>query len=150
MKKIISLLLSFGVFVSINSCKKLNDAPTPVDEMVLLMKNWVMTAGKVDPPVLGMTDFFANWGACERDDIYKFSSNNVFIRDEGPSKCNSSNPQTKTGTWTYNTATKKLWFKAVDAYNMTVIELNETTLKATTKDTISGIIYTGTFTFKAQ
>ena len=98
----------------------------------------------------GITDFFNNWwDACERDDIYKFQAGGVYINDEGPLSC-SGGSQTRTGIWTYNKNKKELFFKAGDYYTMTVFELDNTHFKATTKDTIGGIIYTETWTFKAH
>lgn len=47
-----------------------------------------------------VTDAYAVMVACSKDDLYIFSANGDIVYDEGPSKCDPSNPQSYTdGKW---------------------------------------------------
>lgn len=150
MKPILFPLTCFIIIsTAVISCKKSADAPA-VDETAQLTRNWVLTAATLSPAIGGITDFFNDWwDACDRDNVYKFQAGGVYINDPGALTCSASS-QTRTGVWTYNKNNKELYFNAGDYYTMKVFELDNTHFKATTKDTISGVIYTSTWTFKAQ
>ncbi len=40
--------------------------------------------------------------SCEMDNIYYFFKGGKYIKDEGSTKCQTSNPQTNTGIWSFN------------------------------------------------
>lgn len=76
----------------------------------MLVGTWKVTAFTVNPPIdfLGtpITDmynslFFPN---CSKDDLYVFKSDKSYEFNEGPSKCDDTDPQiTDVGTWAFNT-----------------------------------------------
>jgi hypothetical protein len=142
------------VTITTVSCKKSSVEPAAPgeSELKLLTRDWVISAGTISPSLGGITDFFNQWwDPCDKDNIYKFGDGGIYILDEGPLKCSPGNPQTKTGVWTYNSNSKDLYFKAgYDYYTMNVVELSNSGFKAITKDTISGVVYTETWTFKVK
>ena len=46
--------------------------------------------------------------ACERDNFVKFNADRTYVGDEGPTLCNTSDPQTQTGTWKFENNDTKL------------------------------------------
>ncbi|MDO7873254.1 hypothetical protein Q5H93_00810 [Hymenobacter sp. ASUV-10] len=50
------------------------------------------------------TNAYAGVSSCRKDDFGKFNVDKTVVTDEGATKCSSSAPQSKTGTWSFNTA----------------------------------------------
>jgi hypothetical protein len=138
------------------SCKKTEQPiPTAPDVAAILQnKDWKATAITVSPAMGGITDIYNNFlDACNRDDLFKFNANNIFLYDEGATKCNPADPQTQDGSWNYNSNTKNLFFQLTppsDEYNMTIKEINDTGFKAEMYETDSGVDYTITWIFSKQ
>ncbi|MBS1774755.1 MAG: lipocalin family protein [Bacteroidetes bacterium] len=44
-------------------------------------------------------DQFAKWMPCVKDNYLNFNANGTFTMNEGPLKCDTSDPQIQTGTW---------------------------------------------------
>ncbi|MBN8703156.1 MAG: lipocalin family protein [Bacteroidetes bacterium] len=104
-KKVASLFLTISlVLVVLFSCKKKEteeppvvDEPTKANKELLINKNWKMTS-----LMFGTIDFYSTIAACESDDISIFSADSTFVIDEGLTKCNTADPQTKsTGVWIF-------------------------------------------------
>jgi hypothetical protein len=53
-------------------------------------------------------DSYAGLATCQRDNFETFSTNLTTTFDEGATKCSSSDPQTKQGTWSFNTGETQL------------------------------------------
>lgn len=142
MRKIItSIALITIITAGFTSCKKSNDKVD--DETAMLMnKSWKITARTVTPVL-----FAADLSPCENDNLYNFNAHNVFVFDEGATKCLPSGPQTKTGTWSYNTTTKKLLIQAGDETEITVTELTNNTFKGIYIKNFLGIVLTYSVTF---
>jgi len=104
MKKSI-LIFSFLISI-IFSCKKSNDpAPTRTS---LIAKTWLLTSITFSPSLavsyygstIQLTDATLLLKDCTKDDLYIFNSDKTFVVDEGLTKCNTSDPQTKAkGVW---------------------------------------------------
>jgi hypothetical protein len=150
MKKIfLTIAITAAVILFMSSCKK--TAETEEDQTAMLMnKDWKVVASIVNPAYYGVTDLYAVSPSCWKDNTSRFNPNNVFIAEEGPTKCNASDPQTTVGTWSYNTSTKRLIFDGPDHEELDVIELTSSLLKGSMKDTSAGIVYTYTITLNAQ
>ena len=89
-----------------------------------------MTALTINPAVNSMTDFYAFLPACTKDDLTKFNSDGTVNFDEGATKCDSGDPQTTYGTWSFNSDQTVLSVTSeglTEAY--TISELTETVLK---------------------
>jgi hypothetical protein len=112
MKKIYFLLLGVA---SLSACKK-DSEPAPADNSptgLLLAKNWRVTAQNltVTSSVLNTNvDMYATYysNACQRDNFIKFNADKTLTADEGAMKCNTTDPQTKAGTWSFSSNDTKL------------------------------------------
>jgi hypothetical protein len=48
------------------------------------------------------TDEYAQLGACQQDNLLQFNPDQTIIIDEGATKCNSADPQTRVAMWSMN------------------------------------------------
>ncbi len=97
MKTVKIILCAFFAFIFITGCS--DDESR--SEMILgqwkvVAFSMVMT-GSTTP-----TDVFATFQACRKDDLNIFETGGVYKEDEGPTKCDPSDPQQTTGTWSFN------------------------------------------------
>src|SRR5262245_24903634 len=92
------------------------------------------------------TDVLSIMLPCERDNLDLYGQNGVFTTDEGPTKCNPSDPQTWTMTWRFTNHETTLVFDGTDVY--TLLELTETTLKFETTFVENGVTYTHVETYE--
>lgn len=128
--------------------------PTPAatNTEKLTGKNFKMTAATIDPAIVGVTDWYAQMEDCQKDNLYRFDTPNVYKEDEGATKCATNDPQTLTGTWTWNTDETILTTKigTDEAVSYTVITNDGTTLKIKYTQDIQGTKYTVTGTYVKQ
>lgn len=145
------LLLAAIVLFSLASCKK--DNPTKTE--LLTNKDWKLTAATVDPGLnVGgtvITDYYAQMSACEKDNLLRFSAPNLVVVDEGATMCNTGDPQTQSGTWSFNSTETILTIAfGSTVANCTVVKLEENTLAYSISELYNGINYTLTRTFTKQ
>ncbi|HRI27878.1 MAG TPA: hypothetical protein PK239_16250 [Chitinophagales bacterium] len=119
---------------------------------LLTGSNWRIQAWTITPPILGITDWFANLEPCETDNIFTFNTNGTAIIDEGALKCLANDPQTRTGTWSFNT--DETTITLVSSGITQIWQLLDLTakifkIKYTDTDQTSGITNTHTITFEA-
>lgn len=138
MKKLSLLLLAA---LALGSCKKNDEtAPTPAAPSktdLLTAKNWRVTADKTTTTVgttaSTTTDEYAISRACERDNFIKFNTNKTASFDEGATKCDTSDPQTQSGSWDFNSDGTKLIItdptSGSIALQQDILELTATTLR---------------------
>ena len=102
MKKAIFVVLAAAT-VAVSSCKKDEDnsSNTPSNtntaskKELLTAKPWKTTG-----LTIGGADLWSQFDACEKDNIYTFKTNGVYIDDEGATKCDPADPQiVTTSTW---------------------------------------------------
>jgi hypothetical protein len=151
MKKVNALLLAFVALVII-SCK--DDEPAPTTEAMLqgAKSGWIVTAATVSPAILGITDWYAQFDACDKDDATVFKSSTNYQIDNSV-KCDSTEPAiAETGTWTLSTDKKVIQFKPTGdtAYEYNIVEISSTQLKFTQVETSNGVKYTFTITAKPK
>lgn len=115
------LLLSIAnsICLTIQSCKKNDKPPNP------LVGAWKMTAYIHD----GMDVYGTQILPCYIDNIITFQTDLKIIGDEGATKCDSSDPQTITGTYSLNTDNTQLTivYNGSSGVNQ-ITTLNSTTL----------------------
>ena len=98
-----SLLLTA---LSFNACKKDGDDNNPGSNPTAMItaSTWKYSDAGLDMNQDGIKESNLPPGftltACETDNTITFKSDNTGIIDEGPTKCNSTNPQTVPFTWT--------------------------------------------------
>jgi hypothetical protein len=163
MKKIFLTVagLSFLLAFLFSACKKdKDDSPAGQDaETLLLNKNWKLVSFTINPAIdLGngnTNDVLSSWDDCEKDDLYIFKANGVFVWDEGASLCFPGDPQQSTATWSYNKSNKQITYclgspGACDSYTWTLTDINDTQFKVTGQETFGGTTYTENLTFTRQ
>jgi cell wall-associated NlpC family hydrolase len=75
-------------------------------------------------------DYILGYDNCDKDDLITFDNNNTVIADDGIIKCSASDPQTYTGTYTFNdTKTQITLVMNGDTVVYEILTLNATTLK---------------------
>ena len=131
MKKILWIIASLLIWTS---CKKKDTIPQN-----LLLGKWTLSDYIHD----GADIFPTAFSPCWIDNIITFASNNQLTSDEGPTKCDPADPQTLTGSYTFDANSKLL----VVTYNGStdtdyVRLLNSTTLKIEQQSNADLITYT--------
>jgi hypothetical protein len=86
----------------------------------LLTGSWKLTDA-----VSGGSNVFSQQPACSKDDVFTFLANGTATIDEGPTKCSTTDPQTRTTTWRWGANETEL---IVDNDIAKLISLTETTL----------------------
>jgi len=155
-------LAILGSTLAFTSCKKDKKDPEPEPEPVVLTntqklsnKNFKLTAATIDPgvPVGGatITDWYAQMDDCQKDDLLMFSDNGTYKDDEGATKCNTSDPQTTTGTWVWNTNETIITVTTgTTVISFDVLTNDGTTLKVKLTEKIGNTNYVLTETFVKQ
>ena len=114
----------------------------------LILGTWSLTADVINPPIdLGtgpISDFYQFYEACEKDDVFIVKAGNVGEFNEGPTKCDPADDQVIPFTWALQSNNTVL---VVDGFSFTIVQLDNTTLKISYKETISGTEYTATSTY---
>jgi len=87
------------------------------------------------------TDVLSIMFACEKDNFDEYKPNGIFESNEGPTKCNSTDPQTWTEEW--ELIGDEIFYVGPDYdYIYTLVEVTETTLKLTVTFEEDGVTYT--------
>lgn len=151
------LLLSlFCLTILFSACKKDDGVITKTD--LLTSSSWKITALTIDPAfptfdnqgnITGSTnDLFAMMGDCSKDDIYSFNADKTMSMDEGASKCDNSDPQKNTGSWSFNSDETTLTITADgDPQTMTILELTDKVLKLKSTEIDGDMSISTTMTF---
>ena len=132
-----------SMLIWLTSCSEntddINDSTLPVTRQnILVGKIWRISANTINPARAreagrpAVNDWYADMLPCEQDaqKIYFFNGDLVF--DEGPTRCEDSDVQTFTGSWTFNadetiiTELQQNFINIIFSYK--VIELTEETL----------------------
>ena len=121
--------------------------------LLLTNRDWVLTAQRISPGIFiggtTTTDLYAQLSACSKDDFIRFEAPNVLKIDEGPTKCSSSDPQTQTGTWTFNSSQSVITVVLQgQSQDLAVVSLTDISLVFMTTQTAGGITYTVTSTYR--
>lgn len=138
------------------SCEKDKDNK-PDNAGLLTEKNWKISAATIDPAIdwFGngtlVTNLYAQWDPCSKDDLVIFSKNGTVKFDEGLTKCFPNDPQTVTGLWAFNTDKTVISItQDGDTESWEVVELTKDKMIVEYKEVNEGITYTITGTFKKQ
>ncbi|ALI99097.1 lipocalin family protein [Rufibacter tibetensis] len=153
MKNYPLLLLLFCCALVFNGCSSDDDDPSQED--MLKNKRWQITALDASTPI-GDYDFYADMEDCQRDNFVEFEDDEELIIDEGATKCRSSDPQRRNGSWTLkgNILTLRGIGEAYglpeDDLELTVTELTSTSLTANFSQSVQGFPINGTVTMETM
>lgn len=128
------------VSILLFSCSKGGGGDDSVKIQALTTGSWKLSAYSTDYDKDGNYEenTFAILADCEKDNIYTFNVGGDVIKDEGLTKCISSNPQTITFSWSFMNNQTKLQFAGA---TYQIEELTQSTLRL--KGTVShNVIYT--------
>lgn len=134
MKKLtFSLAALVALTLMVSSCKKDNDNPTPTPSgpqnktktELLSANNWKTISMMSDG-----YDFYTIMDDCEKDNFIKINANGSYVEDEGLTKCDPSDPQTKSGLWKFINNESALVIDAEDT--LSIVKLTADTLRMST------------------
>jgi hypothetical protein len=142
-------ITAFTILLFVSSCKKdkdddgNNNPPAPKTKTELLSTGvWKFSKAK-----FGSIDVSGAIAGCQKDNTMTFQANGNGSIDEGLTKCNGTDPQTSTFTWSFTTSESVLHVSAVffsggtNDYN--VVSITETELVGS--QVINGQTVTVTF-----
>jgi hypothetical protein len=154
---LLALVISIFFF---QSCRGDQDDSQPnitSNTELLCASPWKAYAATIDPALnIGgkmVTDFLTQFEDCEIDDCTKYNIDGTGIYDEGPTKCDSTYPQTSSISWSFTSNDETTLTEDGETYY--IKELNETTLiydlifdgSVVGEGATPGIDYTMTFSF---
>ena len=135
---------------ALGACKKDSDpvaSPSRVD--LLTAKAWRLTT--INLTLLDGTPIPSSLlPTCFSDDTFKFNADKTVVQDAGAIKCNSTDPQTQTGTWSFNSDQSKLTIAVPNSLlngEADVKELTTSTLRINAKPVYMGITANADATF---
>ena len=127
MKKV-KIVFAIAVVLVAVACKKDNKN----SNMDLISSgSWKMTAFTVNPGYdydgngTIDTDIYSLYDACEKDDYYSFHTDGKMEVNEGPTKCDASDPQAFTVEWQFANNGKAI---IIDGEQMAIDELSSSKL----------------------
>jgi hypothetical protein len=136
---------------------KIDGTPSKVD--LLTGKTWKPTEATIEPAIDMNGDGTANTElvasgeipACQMDDTETYDDDGTYITDEGPTKCNESEEQSKTNKWVFNAdSTEIITNPGENETRVKILELTEDRLKGSTTIGSGEKSYTLTATFTKQ
>lgn len=134
----IKLLSLAFVACAVFACSKDEDGGSSENAMETKLKQnvWIATG-----LTLNGADVFSSTDACQKDDLYEFKSDSVFVRSESSLVCDQNDPGPFVSEWYFNSDYTQLTF---DGSDYEVLELTNTKLRVQEK-TGSGAVIIGTF-----
>lgn len=149
MKMLRILPLFVLVTLAFVSCKKDDVTPQPTKTEMLAGGNWKLTSLTVSPAYvvngISISDVFATYPACLKDDFQTFAADGTYTYDEGATKCDPTAIQTETGTWKFNSneTTVSLTLPTyTDVWEIS--KLSTSSMTSIFKLTEGGVLYTFT------
>ena len=125
--------------IFMSSCSKDEDSPEEVAKTTteyLTAGNWKTTAMTISPGLnfggVEITDFYAQFEACEKDDLTKFNTDGTITDDEGATKCDPNDPQTTNdGTWVLSAdnSSVTIGYPDEDPITMNIVQLDGSVFK---------------------
>ncbi len=140
---------------ALSACNSTTDSADsePTKAKALVGKDWHLVAYRYEPGlnISGetITDNFVLLSPCVTDGKARYSADNTFLDDEGPSKCEADNHQTNSGKWSFNqnqTALIKT-YSGGSSEAFTIETLNDTSLVISKLDSTLGDEETHKVTF---
>lgn len=120
--KLSKTVLALAVItITFSACKKdeqITPKPEPVPEKIATLSsgNWVL-----ETMTINGNDVINYMDDCERDDITTFKTNGTYITDEGATKCDPKDKQTKEGVWKFTDNYTKMVIDNKDVTSVTLL-----------------------------
>jgi lipocalin-like protein len=133
-------------FVFITGCGKDKTPAAKTNTELISQSTWKFSAATV-----GGSDVSGFIQTCQKDNILVFAAAGTGTLDEGATKCNAGDPQTRPFTWNFMTNETVLHVSTVlftgGSSDFTLVTLNETQLVVSQNVTISGTSQNAVVTF---
>lgn len=134
------------------ACKKSSDNSKTTFEKIL--GSWTLTASVSTPAVIDYNndgvkdaDEYKYMPDCTKDDFYTFLNTGIFERNEGASKCKSTDNQIEQAPWYLSTDEKTL---VVGINQYTIVQLDDKQMVLSMADLFNGVAYTAVGTYKRK
>ena len=139
MKKYVPLIIIFVTLLEIlNSCKK-SSTQTQKNVALLTNQSWAILSIQERVNHGSWIDIYTGFQICTTDNKLLFKIDNSYNWDEGPTKCNPSDPQTYAyGTWSLSSDGSKLFTNNGTTTTDVDIALLDNSNLITVKNLISG------------
>ena len=157
MKKVILISLSI-MALSFYSCKEDSETPEiPKTKTELLCASaWKYFSATITPGIeingVMTNNLFEGADPCDLDDLEIYKSDGTGSFDDGPTKCDPSDPQSDPFTWKFNTTETTLTIDPDDVYDIVTLDANTMVVtQVLDGDNVggtSGVNYTLTYTYK--
>ena len=145
---ILSACFTVVLFLLVSCKKENNTTPPPKTKTQLITQaTWRFSVATV-----GGTDVSGALQACQKDNIMTFVAVGLTgTIDEGPTKCNGGDPQTRPFTWSFNVGETMLNVSATlftgGSSTFTLVSLSETQLILSQTITVGGTPQNAVVTF---
>lgn len=112
-----------------------------------LIGSWRVTADK-ETVGTNVTDLYASYPDCDKDDFVTFVAGGTVVFDEGPTKCVASDPQTSNGSWSVPTSNTLSVTDVNSTVVYDIISITGSELKLRTTITVNNVtsVYDRTLT----
>jgi hypothetical protein len=138
MKNLLFSTLALTFLFIFTGCKKEVDQPKTKTDF-LTQKAWVIQAFEEKIGTAAWVDEFPTFDACSKDDQYVFRANNTYEINEGPTKCDPTDPQIfETGNWTFENNETIL---SLDGEDFNLERLDDTNLILSVQESFGGTVY---------
>ncbi|MBI5857781.1 MAG: lipocalin family protein [Sphingobacteriales bacterium] len=127
MNKLITAIATGFIFILFIACNKDEDPVPKTKTELLTQSSWRFGAA-----TLNGSDVSSQLQACQKDNIMTFAAAGTGTIDEGPTKCNSGDPQTNPFTWSFQSNETVLQMSAPifsgGSNSSAIVTLNESQL----------------------
>jgi hypothetical protein len=149
LSSLIAIFLIACITIPISSCSKDDDDDGPSRTELLTSAPWKYQAASINPGIDADLDGFLDTdlltllGDCFKDDLTTFLTGGVGELDEGPTKCDDSDPQTVPFTWSISSDGKRLETSHLGEFD--IDELSSSKMVLTVKEMQDETTYLITF-----
>jgi hypothetical protein len=102
-----------SLFASCGDDKNEDDPKPKTKSEMLMAKSWMLTAEtEATGTAAPVNSFDRDYASYEKDNIYKFQANSVFVSEEGATRASASDPASTTGAWILSDSDKNITYQA--------------------------------------
>ncbi len=145
-------LAALGLFLAVVSlsCERLDNEFPKTKEELLRPKTWTITDFVKGPPGGASISVYASLLLCERDDEYRFRSENRLFIDAGARRCDSSELQEYRGSWTLKNDVLLEMYTPHDTVALFIEELTADNMRAYYDELSGTTLSRYTFVFSGE
>jgi hypothetical protein len=142
--------LGIGLAVLGWSCERLDNQFPKTKEELLRPKTWTITDLVKGPPGGATSSVFSSLELCERDDEFRFRSENRLYVNSGARRCDSSELQEYRGSWTLKNDILLEMYTPYDTVALFIEELTAENMRAYYDEMAGTTLSRYTFVFSGK